>query len=294
MRTGSAGLPANGRGAATSGRLPQEPGAWHIAAPGSDAVTQPPSAAAPSRPVRLAGVEICVADDKPTFWARAAAGDWEPETLAALAEATGHGVVVLDIGAWVGPTTLFAAARGARVLAVEADPAALLQLAANIAANPTLSPRIRVLARAAAPEPGMIRLGPARKPGDSMSSILHAGREGAWEVEVATPAGLMAAVTALGDGPLTVKIDIEGGEYALLPPLVAALPERATTLLCAFHPRILAATGVDAATIAARTDSCLEALRGWSVQLLDDLHPVGTLSTVLTTRNTTVLCTRRS
>ena len=217
MRTGSAGLPANGRGAATSGRLPQEPGAWHIAAPGSDAVTQPPSAAAPSRPVRLAGVEICVADDKPTFWARAAA-----------------------------------------------------------------------------PEPGMIRLGPARKPGDSMSSILHAGREGAWEVEVATPAGLMAAVTALGDGPLTVKIDIEGGEYALLPPLVAALPERATTLLCAFHPRILAATGVDAATIAARTDSCLEALRGWSVQLLDDLHPVGTLSTVLTARNTTVLCTRRS
>lgn len=294
MPTGSAGLPANGRGAATSGRLPQEPGAWHIATPGSDAVTQPPSAAAPTRPVRLAGVDIAVADDKPTFWARAEAGDWEPETLAALAEATGPGVTVLDIGAWVGPTTLFAAARGARVLAVEADPAALRQLAANIAANPTLSPRIRVLARAAAPEPGLVRLGPARKPGDSMSSILHGGREGAWEVEAATPAALMAAATALGDGPLTVKIDIEGGEYALLPLLVAALPDRATTLLCAFHPRILAAAGVDAETIASRTKSCLQALLGWSVQLLDEVPPGGALSTVLTARNATVLCTRGS
>jgi len=292
MRTGSAGPPANGRGAGTSRRLPQEPGAWHIAAPGSDAVTQPPSAAAPSRPVRLAGVDIAVADDKPTFWARAAAGDWEPETLAALAQATGPGVVVLDIGAWVGPTTLFAAARGASVLAVEADPEALRQLTANIAANPALSPRIRVLARAAAPEPGLVRLGPARKPGDSMSSILHGAREGAWEVEAATPATLMAAVAALGDGPLTVKIDIEGGEYALLPPLVAVLPNRATTLLCAFHPRILAAAGVDAGTIAARTDSCLEALGGWSVQLLDDDRPGDALSTVLATRNTTVACTR--
>jgi len=149
-----------------------------------------------------------------------------------------------------------------------------------------------VLARAAAPEPGLVRLGPARKPGDSMSSILHGAREGAWEVEAATPATLMAAVAALGDGPLTVKIDIEGGEYALLPPLVAVLPNRATTLLCAFHPRILAAAGVDAGTIAARTDSCLEALGGWSVQLLDDDRPGDALSTVLATRNTTVVCTR--
>jgi hypothetical protein len=50
-----------------------------------DAVTQPPSAAPQPRSVRLAGVDLWVADDKPTFWARAEAGDWEPETLAALA-----------------------------------------------------------------------------------------------------------------------------------------------------------------------------------------------------------------
>jgi FkbM family methyltransferase len=178
------------------------------------------------------------------------------------------------------------------VLAVEADPAALHQLDANIAANPALSPRISVLARAAAPEPGLIRLGPARKPGDSMSSILHGGREGAGEVEAATPSALMAAAAALGDGPLTVKIDIEGGEYALLPALVAALPERTTTLLCAFHPRILAASGGDAGAIGARTARCLEALQGWSVQVLDDGRQDEALSTVLTTLNATVLCSR--
>lgn len=255
-------------------------------------MTQPPSTAPQTRPVRLAGVDLQVADDKPTFWTRAAAGDWEPETLAALAAATGPGVVLLDIGAWVGPTSLFAAARGARVLAVEADPAALRELDANIAANPALAPRISVMARAAAPDPGLIRLGPARKPGDSMSSILHGGREGAWEVEAATPAMLLAAVAALGDGPLTVKIDIEGGEYALLPPLVAALPDRATTLLCAFHPRILAAAGVEAGTVAAWTARCLEALQGWSILLLDDDDRSEPVSTALTARNATVLCNR--
>lgn len=255
-------------------------------------MTQPPSAAPQPRPVRLAGVAIHVVDDKPTFWARAEAGDWEPETLDALAAATGPGVVMLDIGAWVGPTALFAAARGARVLAVEADPAALRELNANIAANPALAPRISVLARAAAPEPGQIRMGPARKPGDSMSSIIHGGRDGAWDVEAATPAALMTAVAALGDGPLTVKIDIEGGEYALLPPLVAALPDRATTLLCAFHPRILAAAGVDTDTIAALTAGCLQALQGWFVQVLGEEGACEALSTVLTARNTTIACSR--
>ena len=255
-------------------------------------MTQPPSAAPQPRSVRLAGVDLWVADDKPTFWARAEAGDWEPETLAALAAATGPGVVMLDIGAWVGPTALFAAARGARVLAVEADPAALRQLNANIAANPALAPQISVIARAAAPDPGLVRLGPARKAGDSMSSILHGGREGAWDVEAITPAALMALAAALGDGPLTVKIDIEGGEYALLPALVAALPERTTTLLCAFHPRILAASGVDAGAIGARTARCLEALQGWSVHVLDDGRQDEALSTVLTTRNATVSCNR--
>ena len=108
----------------------------------------------------------------------------------------------------------------------------------------------------------------------------------------AAAAALMTAVAALGDGPLTVKIDIEGGEYALLPPLVAALPDRATTLLCAFHPRILAAAGVDTDTIAALTAGCLQALQGWFVQVLGEEGPCEALSTVLTARNTTIACSR--
>jgi predicted nicotinamide N-methyase len=99
-------------------------------------------------------VAIQVDDDQPTFWDRVEAGAWEPGTLLALQPLLGPGVLFLDIGAWVGPLSLFAAGMGARVIAVEADPRAEVQLRRNLAANPDFAHRVTVMARAAAPIPG--------------------------------------------------------------------------------------------------------------------------------------------
>ncbi len=205
-------------------------------------MTTQPSAAAP-RTVTIRGLRFAVADDKPTFWDRAEAGLWEPETLAALRAAINPGCAVLDIGAWVGPTALFAAAAGAApVVAVEADPRAAELLRGNIAANPALAPHVTVVQAAAAPRAGRLRLGAARKRGDSMSSALLADASpDAWEVEAVTPKDLVARCPA--GAPLVVKVDIEGGEYDLLPALAAALPATCAELLVAFHPALLRAAG---------------------------------------------------
>jgi FkbM family methyltransferase len=228
----------------------------------------PPTDAPLPRRVTLGGRDIFVADDKPTFWARAQAGEWESATLAAIAAACRPGAAFLDIGAWVGPTALYAAACGAAVTAVEADPRALDLLRANVAANPALSTRIAILAGAAAAHPGVVRIAAPRKPGDSMTSVLVSGSAHVFEVPALTPAELLAALPAQRES-LAVKIDVEGSEYALLPALGPALPRDAHIVLAAFHPRLMAGAGRTAPEIAAATRACFDALAGFRPEIVD-------------------------
>lgn len=254
-------------------------------------MTYRPDADGP-RLVTVRGRHFVVADDKPTFWDKAEAGLWEPETLAALEDAVTTGCDVLDIGAWVGPTVLFSGALGAgRIIAVEADPRALELLRGNLAANPGLTARVTVIAAAATPDGAPVRLGAARKRGDSMSSALLSASADVWEAPGVTPAALFAKLD--GEAPLVVKIDIEGGEYALLPALAEVLPERCRKLLVAFHPALLAGAGIGAAEVARRTRAAFEALSGFVPTVLEHEPPSGgSACDVAETRNVTVLFRR--
>lgn len=222
------------------------------------------------RRTSLRGRALVVTDDKPSFWDKAAAGAWEPELLSAIEALLAPGDAFLDIGAWVGPTSLFAALCGADVVAVEADPAAAARFAANVAANPALARRIRLLERAASPRAGTLRLGAPRKPGDSMASLLHAGAPSHWEVETIGPKDLLAMVAPVAAGRLLVKVDIEGGEYELLPGLAAALePASTRAVIAAFHPTLLADAGWASEGIAEATAACLAPFEGWETTVLD-------------------------
>jgi FkbM family methyltransferase len=220
------------------------------------------------RLVRLAGATIAIADDYPTFWDRAETGQWEPGTLAVLATLLAPGAVLVDLGAWIGPTSLYAAARGARVIAVEADPAALAALKRNIAANPDLASRITVLARAVGPRAGPVSFGARRKPGDSMSSTLLAdGAATTWMTEAVIPTELAAMLEP--DQRPVIKIDIEGGEYELLPALGPLLAHPATAVLVSFHPRILAEARPQA-DLVALSRAALAPVAGWRARRIDD------------------------
>jgi FkbM family methyltransferase len=220
------------------------------------------------RRIAAGPVSFDVDDDKDTFWDRVEAGRWEPETLAALAAQVGPGTTVLDIGAWVGPITLLCAGLGAEVLALEPDPRAFAMLTRNVAANPQLSPRIAVRERALAPRAGPLRIGSPRKPGDSMGSVLMADRVAAtWEAEAVTPAGLAAELA--GRERIVLKLDVEGAEYDLLPHMAPLLGRPLAACVIAFHPRILAATGVEGAGIEARSAAAERALSGYAARPLE-------------------------
>jgi FkbM family methyltransferase len=223
----------------------------------------------PPRPLAIGTRRVFVADDQPTFWDRVEAGTWEPGTLRVLDHLLGPGTVFVDIGAWVGALTLYAAALGAEVVAVEADPRALDQLERNLAANPDLAARVKVIRRALSAEAGPVRMGARRKPGDSMSSVLLAGAGETW-----TSAGMTARELA-SELPRArvdlLKIDIEGGEYAILPTL-GPLLESSSALLLALHPDMLLASGNP--DPAATTRRALDGVRHWTCMRVGPAGPV--------------------
>lgn len=178
------------------------------------------------------------------FWDTASSGEWEKTTFRVLREALTAGAlasknVYWDIGGWVGPTTLFAAHYVKRVLTLEPDPRAFEELYANAALNPGLASRIELFRHCLAGATGPVTMtGPAPL-GSSMSRVGGAARIPAapaaeqnwgermasWPATCSAPAAF-AARAGLAAGQLAlVKVDVEGAEAAILPPLVAWLGE---------------------------------------------------------------------
>lgn len=160
------------------------------------------------------------------FWREWEAGRWEPETRAALARLLTPETTYLDIGAWIGPTVLWAAPLCRRVIALEPDPVAFVHLTHNVAGLPNVA----CYAFALAPESGITQLYHRGAFGDSMSSLVPTG-EDAMSVPTITPAVLLGNV----EPPAVAKVDIEGGEALVLPDLAPLLVERQIPLLLSVH-----------------------------------------------------------
>jgi FkbM family methyltransferase len=176
------------------------------------------------------------------FWHEFGAGRWEPKALERVAQLLRAGVIAaavnprvavplfFDIGAWVGPYTLMAADLGARVVALEPDPAARKQLEANATAN-LGGINVTIL------ENALSDLAPAtvylqmQDPGDSMSSMVRQNLAHVIEVTAVT---LEQLIADHGE-PDLVKMDIEGGECIVMPAAGPLLRELQIPLVLSCH-----------------------------------------------------------
>ena len=124
--------------------------------------------------------------------------------------------IFIDFGANIGAIALYAAQNASRVICFEPDPISHSMLVANIHANPEIAHKIRVIPKAVHPRGGLIRFGSENSGGDSMSSNILPGLGTAWPIESLTPdeVNSMLPVT---HAPIFVKMDIEGGEYDVIP-----------------------------------------------------------------------------
>ncbi|MGI9310051.1 MAG: FkbM family methyltransferase [bacterium] len=160
-----------------------------------------------------------VAEDR-KFWCKVAAGQWERDTFRFLDRCLRDDSVYLDIGAWIGPTVLFAAARCRMVYCVEPDPIAYQRLLANLRMNGVAN--VRSFHGALAARGGAVRIASEGGFGRSVT-----------RVEVRAPSGVRgdhATVLAMDLRALldlwgiaridVLKIDIEGAEFDLMPSLM--------------------------------------------------------------------------
>jgi hypothetical protein len=72
----------------------------------------------------------------PNFWEMVSSNIWEPYTFDILEKFLSKQHSYLDIGAWVGPTTLFGAQLAKKCYAFEPDPVAYSALIRNLDLNP--------------------------------------------------------------------------------------------------------------------------------------------------------------
>jgi FkbM family methyltransferase len=153
--------------------------------------------------VCLGEIEAFVEHDP--FWLKFAQG-WEPETERIYRKLVSPGSTVLDIGAWIGSTILFALACGAeKIVALEPNPGSHKTIRQFINMNPLLSKRIFLTSRAISDKEETLTMGLAENESDTSTSGIG-GND--FEVE-ATTLSIIRSEYDLTQLDL-VKIDIEG------------------------------------------------------------------------------------
>jgi FkbM family methyltransferase len=143
------------------------------------------------------------------YWSLYCDGRWESTTLQAIDDNLPVGGLLFDIGAWIGPMSLWAARnRDAEVIAIEPDPEAYSQLKNNI--NENGLDKVTCLNLAVSPDGHPANLG-IQVSGDSCSSLTQKGQSSI-QVETIT---LTKLILKYGM-PDLIKMDIEGGESLIL------------------------------------------------------------------------------
>ena len=170
------------------------------------------------------------------FWSKMNRGEWEPTTLAILEKELGPDSVYCDIGSWIGPTVLPAASICNQVYCFEPDRTAYMHLLQNIGRNGIDNVLPFNLALAGADKKARLA-SPRGKSGDSMTSLLVPDGKNSQEVLCLSWQTWYDSMTAPHID--FIKMDVEGGEYGLLPAMKDYLRDEMPCLYLSLHPHLL-------------------------------------------------------
>jgi FkbM family methyltransferase len=185
--------------------------------------------------VTLAGAPLRCNGEDARFWGKVSRGQWEPHTFAILERYLHREAVYIDVGAWIGPTVLFAAPRCRQVYCFEPDPVAYERLLANLRLNSVSN--VTSFHAAAYDHEGFILIGDPRGLGRSETSILkghstHTVRAACTTLEAMARQWQLTRVDLM-------KMDVEGAEFELLPAAAEFFRQYRPTLYLSLHPHHL-------------------------------------------------------
>ncbi|XPV77991.1 MAG: FkbM family methyltransferase [Desulfovibrio sp.] len=147
-----------------------------------------------------------------------------------------------DLGAWIGPTVLFAANRCEHVTCVEPDPIARKRLKTNLSLNNITN--VQIFNQAVSHTNGQQRLAsPRGKLGDSMATLLRQDPSLPYKtIQTITWQNFITkyrSITSTSGIFDFIKIDIEGAEFTLIPTMEEYLKRHTPTLYLSLHPHLL-------------------------------------------------------
>lgn len=178
------------------------------------------------------------------FWLLVENGAWEKNTFEVMNSFIEPGKIFVDIGAWIGVFSIYASKLGAMVLAAEPDPIAFEEMAGNVKVNKLQT--IWIMRAAISDKNGVAQLNTTGEFGNSESSLVE--REGKGEVimvETITLESFLDYFKVNPDDIWLIKIDIEGGEVALLKQAAPLLEEYKPVIHLSLHPNWIGEEGID-------------------------------------------------
>jgi FkbM family methyltransferase len=179
--------------------------------------------------------------DKLWFWEELEQGKWESQTFDTFDKYIDQDTVFLDVGGWIGSTSLYAAQVAKRSVAFEPDPVAYNEFKGNLELNrgAKWANKLELLNAAIAMEKGEINLGFRDEAGDSMSSVLLADDSSSHRVEAIEFSDFLNSEKLVGE-KLFTKMDIEGYEYEVIPALSDCIEKLSQAVFhVSLHPQFL-------------------------------------------------------
>lgn len=170
------------------------------------------------------------------FWKQVESGKWEPETFKILDKYCKPGKTFIDIGAWNGVCSLYACEKGCYSHAIEPDKEALKLLTKNVQLNKA---DVNIHPICISDINGFVKLNTQYNNGfgNSMSSILERNLVvDSIEVNSMTLEKFIGLNGINLDNVCLIKIDIEGGEIALIKQAKAFLKQNKPTIYLSLHP----------------------------------------------------------
>lgn len=168
-------------------------------------------------------------------WETVEDNSWESSTFAVLDHYIKPSHTVVDIGAWIGPITLYCASLANHCFSFEPDPVAYKEFSENIKLNPSLAAKITAFNKAITTDGKPVKLFSRFSHGDSGSSLLKRikSKNDFVEAESLT----FTRFTEIHAVPKIdfIKMDVEGSEFFLLPTMLEYLKKNKPTLLISFH-----------------------------------------------------------
>ena len=169
------------------------------------------------------------------FWAQLQLGVWEPETFKIFDIFLDKNYSYIDLGAWIGPTVLYGCQNAKFCYAIEPDPVAFKNLKNNIDLNSHLCARIKLSKQCITNFSGITYLNPKNKTmGDSMSSMIFEKSSISCKVEGISFDQFIIDNSI--DDCNFIKMDIEGGEFTVLPTMQNFLHKEKPTIHLSLHP----------------------------------------------------------